>query len=383
MGSTGISLATICRARGYKAHVCMPSDQSVEKRRLLEKLGAEVSLNEPVGIVDPGHYVNRARRLAGEHNKLRRSPFRQPESGAGPSLDTRREQQREREGEGHEETKETGGLTHNPTTTPPSQQADQSRVPSKAESLDPQTLNPDLATGTSALFANQFETPHNHLAHLQTTGPEIYAQSGGNISAFVCGAGTGGTISGVALFLKPRLPQCKIVLADPQGSGLYNKVMNGVMFSATETEGRRRRHQVDSMVEGIGCNRLTGNFEAGYGRGLVDGAVRVSDRVARRMAVWLVERDGVFVGSSSAINVVGAVRVGMDLKKEREEGRERARAEGRVDGKEGDEEEEGRIAVVTILCDSGMRHLSRFWGEDVEGDDIGSMTLEELVREGE
>lgn len=114
------------------------------------------------------------------------------------------------------------------------------------------------------------------------------------------GAGTGGTISGVARFLKPRLPNLRVVLSDPQGSGLFNRVKYGVMFDPKEKEGTRRRQQVDTVVEGIGINRVTSNFEAG--RELIDDAVRVSDEQAMAMARWLVEKDGIFVGSSSAVN---------------------------------------------------------------------------------
>lgn len=149
-------------------------------------------------------------------------------------------------------------------------------------------------------FADQFENTANYIAHFNGTGPEIYAQCGGQLDAFVAGAGTGGTISGCALYLKPRVPGLRVVLADPQGSGLYNKIKHGVMFSSTEREGTRRRHQVDTIVEGIGVNRVTANFEAG--RECIDDAVRVSDGQAMRMARWLVEKDGIFIGSSSAVN---------------------------------------------------------------------------------
>ena len=149
-------------------------------------------------------------------------------------------------------------------------------------------------------FADQFENEANWRAHFEGTGPEIYRQTSGRLDAFVAGAGTGGTIAGVARYLKPRLPAVKIVLADPQGSGLYNRVKFGVMFDVREKEGTRRRHQVDSVVEGIGINRVTANFEAG--RSLVDDAVRVDDQQAMMMAKWLVEKDGIFVGSSSCVN---------------------------------------------------------------------------------
>lgn len=190
-------------------------------------------------------------------------------------------------------------------------------------------------TPSRGFFADQFENEANWRAHYEGTGPEIFAQTGGKLDAFVAGAGTGGTITGVARYIKPRRPAVKIVLADPQGSGLYNKVKYGVMFDNRETEGTRRRHQVDSIVEGIGCNRMTANFEAG--RELIDDAVRVTDRQAMAMGRWLVEKDGLFVGSSSAVNCVAAVNVAKKL------------GPGH--------------RIVTILCDSGTRHLSKFWTE--------------------
>lgn len=212
----------------------MPSDQATEKSSLLLHLGATVDRVPPAPIVDPAHFVNRARTLAAAHT-------------ASPT----------RPGRG--------------------------------------------------FFADQFETEANWQAHFSGTGPEIYAQCDGQLDAFVAGAGTGGTIAGVARFLKGKVPGVRIVLADPEGSGLFNRVKYGVMFSGTEREGTRRRQQVDTMVEGIGINRVTANFEAG--RKLVEDAYRVSDAEAMGMARWLVEKDGIFVGSSSAVNcrILGGV----------------------------------------------------------------------------
>jgi cysteine synthase A len=150
------------------------------------------------------------------------------------------------------------------------------------------------------IFADQFENEANWRAHFAGTGPEIFQQTGGQIDAFVSGAGTGGTISGVSMYLKPRLPDIKVILADPVGSGLFNRVKFGVMFDPKEREGTRRRHQVDTIVEGIGINRVTQNFEVG--KELIDDAIRVTDEQAMAMAKWLVEKDGIFVGSSSAVN---------------------------------------------------------------------------------
>jgi len=102
--------------------------------------------------------------------------------------------------------------------------------------------------------------------------------------------GTGGTITGVLDYLLPRLPRLLVVLADPYGSGLYNSIKYGVMYSPTEKEGTRRRHQVDSLVEGIGLNRLTKNFEVGQDR--IREAVKVTDAMAAGMGRWLIQNDG-------------------------------------------------------------------------------------------
>ncbi|KAM5443000.1 Cysteine synthase 2 [Microsporum ferrugineum] len=284
VGSTGISLATLARARGYLAHICMPSDQSTEKSNLLLKLGAMVDRVPPAPIVETSHFVNRARSLAHSH-------------GSGQ--------------------------------------------PASRESSPFEKPNIELMTSEAAakqsrgFFADQFENVANWQAHYRTTGPEIYAQCEGKLDAFVAGAGTGGTISGVARYLKPLISNMTVVLADPQGSGLYNRVRYGVMFDTKEREGTRRRQQVDSIVEGIGINRVTANFEAG--RELVDDAVRVTDAQAIAMARWLVEKDGIFIGSSSAVNCFAAVKTALKL------------GPGH--------------RIVTILCDSGTRHLSKFWAE--------------------
>jgi cysteine synthase len=226
------------------------------------------------------------------------------------------------------------------TRVPPAPIVDQNQFVNLARSKALEhTLNANIRG--RGFFADQFENEANWKAHYQGTGPEIYRQTGGKLDAFVAGAGTGGTISGVALYLKPLLPRLHVVLADPQGSGLFNRVKYGVMFDPKEREGTRRRQQVDTIIEGIGINRVTVNFEAG--RELVDDAVRVNDAQALAMARWLVEKDGIFIGSSSAANCVAAVKTALEM------------GPGH--------------RVVTILCDSGARHLSKFWAEagDVGG----------------
>lgn len=281
VGSTGISLATLCRAKGYKAHICMPSDQAIEKTELLLMLGAEVERVSPAPIVDQAHYVNRARNLAREHTE-------------------------------------------------------------------------DPSRAGRGIFADQFETDANWEAHFRGTGPEIYEQAGGTVDAFVAGAGTGGTIAGVARYLRSVLPKVRIVLADPQGSGLYNRIKHGVMFHGLEKEGTRRRQQVDTVVEGIGLTRRTANFEVG--EELIDDAVKVTDAQARAMARWLCEKDGIFVGSSSAVNCTAAVKTALAM--------------------------EPGSRVVTLLCDSGMRHLSKFWKQVGGVGGETNMTFEDLINTG-
>lgn len=200
---------------------------------------------------------------------------------------------------------------------------------SRAEAIN---NNPDK---TNAVFADQFENDFNWRAHYETTGPEIWHQMDGDLDCFITGSGTGGTISGVGKFLKQQNPDIKVILADPQGSGLANRVNHGVMYDTVEKEGTRRRHQVDTIVEGIGLNRLTWNFK--QGEDLIDSAIKVSDEEAIKMAKYLCENDGLFWGSSAAINCVAAVKTALKL------------GPGH--------------SIVTIACDSGSRHLSKFWAK--------------------
>ncbi|XP_020530398.1 cysteine synthase 2 isoform X3 [Amborella trichopoda] len=123
----------------------------------------------------------------------------------------------------------------------------------------------------------------------------------------------------------------KCFLIDPPGSGLYNKVTRGVMYTREEAEGRRLKNPFDTVTEGIGINRLTKNFMMAR----LDGAFRGTDMEAVEMSRFLLKNGGLFVGSSSAMNCVGAVRVAQLL------------GPGHT--------------IVTILCDSGMRHLSKFF----------------------
>ncbi|KAG9120945.1 hypothetical protein FRC07_003309, partial [Ceratobasidium sp. 392] len=263
VGSTGISIATIARARGYDTTIIMPDDVAAEKERALLSLGATVEKVRPASIVDKKQFVNLAKQRALEFGK-NELPTSDDALAVSTSAGT------------------TGGM--------------------------------ELETKPRGFFADQFESPANYSAHLHSTGPELWRQCSGRLDAFVSGAGTGGTIAGVGKFLKAQDQDIKVVLSDPEGSGLYNKIKHGVMYDAKESEGTKRRHQVDTVVEGIkptselsGINRLTRNFEMALG--IIDDAIRVTDKEAVSMARYLVQHDGLFLGSSSACNLVASIKV--------------------------------------------------------------------------
>ncbi|KAM4102670.1 hypothetical protein ACJW30_06G019200 [Castanea mollissima] len=277
--STAISLATVAPAYGCKCHVVIPDDAAIEKLLVVR----------PVSITHRDHFVNIARRGALEANEAA-SKHRKADQMNGESL---------------EQTIDytTGG---------------------EKQSL----ALPHNCKG--GFFADQFENLANFRAHNEGTGPEIWDQTGGSLDAFVAAAGTGGTVAGVSRFLQEKNPNIKCFLIDPPGSGLFNEITRGVMYTREEAEGQRLKNPFDTITEGIGINRLTQNFMMAK----LDGAFRGTDLEAVEMSRFLLKNDGLFLGSSSAMNCVGAVRVAQSI------------GPGHT--------------IVTILCDSGMRHLSKF-----------------------
>ena len=177
-----------------------------------------------------------------------------------------------------------------------------------------------LAQELGAVWANQFDNVANRHGHYATTGPEIWRQTDGTVDAFTCSCGTGGTLAGVAQALKERRPGVRIVLADPEGSGLYGWVKEGDL----SVHG-------SSVTEGIGQSRVTANLEGAA----IDDAVRVSDREALEQVFGLLEHEGLSVGGSAGLNVAAAVRVARDL------------GPGHT--------------VATILCDGGARYQSKLF----------------------
>jgi cysteine synthase A len=247
-GSTGVSLALVSRACGYKCLLVAADDVSKEKLRLIRALGADLEVVKPASIANPEHPVNVARRRAAE-------------------------------------------------------------------------------LGAGSVFCDQFDNLANVRAHERTTGEEVWSQTGGRIDAFVMSAGTGGTIAGVSRILKARKPSCRVLLVDPPGSALYHRVRHGVLYTSQQQERSARRHRYDTIMEGVGCDRITANFAEAH----IDDAYKVDDSESVSMARHLLLHEGLFVGGSSAMNCVGAVRAARQM------------GPGHT--------------IVTVLCDGGQRYL--------------------------
>ena len=244
-GNTGIGLALVGRARGYRTRIVIPETQSQEKKDMLRLCGAELVEVPAVPFRDPNHYVHVAERLA--------------KSLAG---------------------EEPEGV----------------------------------------LYANQWDNHANRQGHYETTGPEIWQQTGGRVDGFVSAIGTGGTLSGVGAFLRERNRHAVVALADPLGAAMYSWFKHGVLKS----EG-------SSVTEGIGQGRVTGNVEGAR----VDEAFQIPDAEALPLLFELLEEEGICVGGSSAINLAGAIRLAHEL------------GPGHT--------------VVTLLCDHGSRYATKLF----------------------
>jgi cysteine synthase len=176
----------------------------------------------------------------------------------------------------------------------------------------------------NAIWSNQFDNTANRDAHYKTTGPEIWSQTEGRITAFVAASGTGGTFAGVSEYLKQQNPKVRCVLADPPGSSLYEYVKNGALKATGP----------GSITEGIGIGRVTANLATAK----IDDAVHIEDPETVTTVYRLLFEDGLFLGSTSGINVAAAVRVAREL------------GPGNV--------------IVTVLCDGGAKYQSRLFNPE-------------------
>lgn len=172
-----------------------------------------------------------------------------------------------------------------------------------------------------AVWANQFDNTANRQAHVETTGPEIWEQTGGKVDGFICAAGSGGTVAGVGMALQPK--GVKVGLADPDGAALYHYYAHGSLKS----EG-------SSISEGIGQGRITANLE-GF---TPDYSYNVPDSEALPLVFDLLREEGICLGGSSGINIAGAIRMARDM------------GPGHT--------------IVTILCDYGTRYQSKLYNPE-------------------
>jgi cysteine synthase A len=178
----------------------------------------------------------------------------------------------------------------------------------------------DASEPNGAVWAQQFDNTANREAHVQTTGPEIWAQAGGKVDGFISAIGSGGTLAGVAQALREKNPDVVIGMADPDGSALYSYYTTGEL----KAEG-------SSISEGIGQGRVTANLD-----GLtVDRAYRISDEQMLLAVFDLVGHEGLVMGGSTGVNVAGAIRLAQDL------------GPGHT--------------IVTVLCDYGQRYQSKLY----------------------
>lgn len=174
-----------------------------------------------------------------------------------------------------------------------------------------------------SLWANQFDNVANRQAHIETTGPEIWQQTGGRVDAFTCAVGTGGTLAGVAFALKERNPNILIAAADPEGAAIYSWIKTGEL----KAEG-------NSITEGIGQGRVTKNLEGAP----IDDAFRIPDAEALPYIYNLIEHEGLCLGGSSGINIAAAVRIAEEM------------GPGHT--------------IVTILADYGNRYQSKMFNPE-------------------
>ena len=244
-GNTGIGLALVGQARGYRTVIVIPDTQSEEKKDMLRLCGADLREVPAVPYRDPNNYVHVSQRIAEELNE---------------------------------------------------------------------------SEPAGAIWARQFDNVANRQGHYETTGPEIWQQTDGKVDGFVCAVGTGGTLAGVAAYLTEQNKDVKIGLADPMGAALYNYYAHGEL----KAEG-------SSITEGIGQGRVTDNIKELE----VDHPFQIPDEELVPVVFDLLDKEGLCLGSSSGINVAGALRLAKEM------------GPGHT--------------IVTVLCDTGQRYASKLF----------------------
>ncbi len=174
------------------------------------------------------------------------------------------------------------------------------------------------------LYANQWDNHANRDGHTESTGPEIWRQTAGQVDGFTCAVGTGGTLAGVSAYLKQQNPGVVVAAADPLGAAVYNWIKTGEV----------KPSQGSSVSEGIGQGRVTGNLDGAK----IDDAFQIPDAEMLPVLYDLVQYEGLLLGGSSGINVAGAIRLAREL------------GPGKT--------------IVTVLCDSGSRYQSKIFNPE-------------------
>ncbi len=247
-GNTGIGIALVGNALGYRSVIVIPETQSQEKKDMLRLAGATLVEVPAAPYANPNNYVKVSGRVAEELAK---------------------------------------------------------------------------SEPNGAIWANQFDNVANRQGHIDTTGPEIWEQTSGEVDGFICAVGSGGTLAGVGMALKARNPKVTIGLADPMGAALYSYYTTGVL----KAEG-------SSITEGIGQGRITANLVDAP----VDIAFQIPDAEAVQIVFDLLEQEGLCLGGSSGINVAGAIRLAKQM------------GPGHT--------------IVTVLCDYGTRYQSKLFNPE-------------------
>ena len=245
-GNTGIGLAVVASARGYRTLIVIPETQSQEKKDMLRLCGAELVEAPVLPFSNPNNYQHLGKWLA---ERLRKT--------------------------------EPNGV----------------------------------------LFADQWNNLDNPKAHYESTGPEIWQQTGGKVDGFICSVGSGGTLVGTGNFLKEKNKDIVIGCADPRGAAMYELFKHG---EAKSTPG-------SSITEGIGLGRVTPIIA----QARVDEAYLIPDEEAVPVIFELLEHEGLCLGGSTGINIAGAIRLAKQL------------GPGHT--------------IVTVLCDSGNRYQSKLF----------------------
>jgi cystathionine beta-synthase len=195
-----------------------------------------------------------------------------------------------------------------------------------------------------AILANQFFNQVNPQAHYETTGPEIWTQTEGRVTHYVAGAGTGGTVSGAGKYLKEKNPKVRVIAGDPQGSAYTG-------FSRTKTLGEGYPYK----VEGIGGDKIPSTIWFD----VIDEFRQVPDREAFAMARRMAREEGILLGGSAGLNVALALDIAREL-------------------------DDPNACVVTILCDTGERYLSKVfndeWMQENQLLDVPRTTVEQLLQ---